>query len=87
MGGIMLEKLIEKFGKDNQKMKAIEELSELMKEIAKDNRAGIVEEMIDVYIMLEQIALIYNITDDEQMKMQQVKFDRIRKLLGGRDEN
>ena len=51
------------YGKDNQKIKAIEELSELQKELCKsfitDNYDKISEEMADCYVMLEQLMIIY----------------------------
>ena len=57
-------KIIEHFGKDMQKVKAIEELSELMKELSKDligkgNKDNILEELADVYVMLQQVEDIY----------------------------
>lgn len=47
---------------------AVEELSELTKEICKykrgaDNKQNIIEEMADCYIMLEQMKIIFDIGD------------------------
>ncbi len=61
-----LEKAIEVYGKDMQLNVAIEEFSELIKEICKhkrgeDNLDNIIEEMADCYIMLEQMELIFDI--------------------------
>lgn len=58
------KQLIEKFGAEAQIIVAIEELSELQKELCKRLRgeAGIrkiSEEMADVEIMLEQLKLIF----------------------------
>lgn len=58
------KKLIEKFGAKNQIIVAIEELSELQKEICKylrdkTNIRNISEEIADVEIMLEQLKLIF----------------------------
>lgn len=58
------KKLIEKFGAKNQIIVAIEELSELQKELCKylrdkTNIRNISEEMADVEIMLEQLKLIF----------------------------
>lgn len=57
-------------GEFMQKVVAIEELSELQKELTKDlrdseNRKHIVEEMSDVTIMLEQLKLIYKVSQNE----------------------
>lgn len=62
----VLERAIKTYGKDMQLTVAVEELSELIKEICKnkrgaDNRKYIIEEMADCYIMLEQLAIIFDI--------------------------
>ena len=59
-----LWKILTYNGYDHQKIKAIEELSELAEELARDlnrqgNREKITEEMADVYLMLTQLELIY----------------------------
>ena len=61
---VYYKKLIEKFGSKNQIIVAIEELSELQKELCKYlrdkiNIRNISEEMADVEIMLEQLKLIF----------------------------
>ena len=61
---IDLWKIIAHNGYANQKEKAVEELAELQRAIARDqqgdgDRANIAEEMADVYIMLAQLQLIY----------------------------
>lgn len=55
---------IETFGSDMQLTVAIEEMSELTKEICKakrgtKNQDNIAEEMADVYIMLKQLEMIF----------------------------
>ena len=62
----ILERAIETYGEDMQLNVAIEEFSELIKEICKhkrgeDNRDNILEEMADCYIMLEQLEIIFDI--------------------------
>ena len=62
----ILEKAIEAYGKDMQLTVAVEELSELIKEICKnkrgaDNIDNITEEVADCYIMLEQIEIIFEL--------------------------
>lgn len=56
---------IEKYGKTSQCIIAMEEMSELIKELSKnyrgcDNITSVSEEMADVEIMLEQLKLIFN---------------------------
>ena len=65
-----LERAIEVYGKDMQLNVAIEELSELIKEICKykrgeDNRENIIEEMADCIIMLRQLEIIFGIGFDD----------------------
>lgn len=57
----------ETFGANAQKLKAVEEMAELQKELCKDlngqrSLAHIAEEMADVEIMLEQLKYIYSNT-------------------------
>lgn len=56
---------IEKYGKTSQCIIAMEEMSELIKELSKnyrgcDNITSVSEEMADVEIMFEQLKLIFN---------------------------
>jgi hypothetical protein len=62
----ILRKVIAKWGMKLQSIKAIEEMSELTKELSKvmldqdqSNNENILEEMADVQIMLNQLAIIY----------------------------
>lgn len=59
------EKVIQAKGPRNQKIKAMEEMSELIQALSKDltekpNAENIAEEMADVAIMWLQLLLIYN---------------------------
>lgn len=61
----IIKKAIEKYGEKNQLIVAIEELSELQKELTKylrgiGNDEHIAEETADVRIMLSQIETIFN---------------------------
>lgn len=63
-------KAIALHGKQFQTVVAMEELSELIKELSKDirgqsKRNAIIEEIADVLIMIDQIKLIKDITDDD----------------------
>lgn len=63
-----LQEIIDHYGADHQKDKLFEEMAELQKEVCKEkdgkgNIQHIAEEMADVNIMLQQMQLIYGITD------------------------
>lgn len=82
---------IEHYGAIAQTIKAIEEMSELMKELCKalalevDND-HISEEIGDVEIMLEQMKRIY--TDDCAVSRWKVKkIQRLRERMEGNDKN
>lgn len=56
----ILKAAIEKYGRGAQRDKAIEELSELIRALARsDDPENIAEEMADVRIMLDQLELIF----------------------------
>ena len=81
-----LEKAIEVYGKDMQLNVAIEEFSELIKEICKhkrgeDNRDNIIEEMADCYIMLEQLGVIFDIWFEDLEYKKVKKLERLEKRL------
>lgn len=73
--------LLENQSFDVNKMIAVEELSELQKEICKDlrgfdRREEIKEEMADVYICLQLLKEIYNFSDEDLEKMYERKMKR-----------
>lgn len=78
--------LIDNFGKRSQVIVAIEELSELQKELCKYLRddmdlSNIIEEMADCEIMLEQLKLIFgNSKEVERVKAYKIKRTRERYL-------
>jgi hypothetical protein len=81
-----LEKAIETYGKDMQLNVAVEELSELIKEICKnkrgsDNRENIIEEMADCYIMMRQIEIIFEIKNYETNEVIDKKIARLENRL------
>ena len=74
-------KLIQKFGVENQCVVAVEELSELQKEVCKmlrkiGNVHNLAEEIADVQIILEQLVLIYN-CESEVVLLKQQKLQRV----------
>ncbi len=78
-------KLIEKY-KDKQLIVAIEELSELQKELCKTLRGNIskeniIEELADVYIMLDQIKIYFSITSNEVKEIIDKKIERTKERL------
>ena len=79
-------KLLKKYG-DAQIIVAIEELSELQKELCKalrnkSNYDNIVEEIADVEIMLEQMKIYFEISEDEIEEMKEIKTKRTKERLG-----
>lgn len=76
---------IDKWGEEMQLTVAIEEMSELTKEICKHFRGeknldAISEEMADVTIMLEQMMLIYN-NEKSVARWMDAKVDRLRRAV------
>ena len=81
----VLRRAIEKYGQDHQMVVAIEELSELQKELCKYLRYGldaqrvenIAEEIADVEIMLEQVKIMLvchvAVTKKRRAKLQRLK--------------
>lgn len=81
-----LERAIETYGKDMQLNVAIEEFSELIKEICKnkrgaDNRDEIIEEMADCYIVMEQVMIIFGIRRCEIDNWENLKLERLKERL------
>ena len=73
----ILRKAIERYGRGPQRDKAIEELSELIRTLARcDDPANLAEEMADVRIMLDQLELIFNNHD----KVKQYEFEKLTRL-------
>ena len=72
---------IEKYGRDAQVLMAIEEMSELTKELCKEFRGkltlkDLADEVADVSIMLEQIRLMFDLNDLVCERMD-VKIERL----------
>ena len=87
----VLESAISVFGLRPQKDMAIEEMSELTKAICKERRArtkteraearaNIIEEIADVYIMLQQLIMIYD-QDGECQSAVDYKVDRLEQTV------
>ena len=84
--------MLEKFGEDSQIDVAIEEMSELIKELVKYKRSKlhfrerqsvsrnhVVEEISDVMFMMEYLKVIFDVTDEE---IQQVVTEKAKRTRG-----
>lgn len=81
----LYQQVTDKWGVDAQLTKAIEELSELIKEICKDKldigiTENIAEEVADVEIMCEQLRFIYGF-DDAVDTWKEYKLNRLRERV------
>lgn len=82
-----LHKAILYNGRTSQVLVAVEELSELQKELLKncnrnaDNLQQILEEMADVYIMLKQLMMIYEFDINDLNEVVIEKQERLRGRL------
>ena len=85
----VLKRAIEKYGNVLQIVVAIEELSELQKELCKAIRNGIdqvdrqklIDEVVDVSIMLDQIEMIFRIDPLQSFSHKIKKLERLEKRL------
>lgn len=75
-----LHRIITRYGHWNQLVMMIEEMSELTKELCKnyrgvENKQEITEEIADVLVMIDQLKIMYDISDMhiDYIKMQKVK--------------
>lgn len=74
-------KAVEFFGVLKQKFKAMEEASEFIRAIARDDRENVVEEYVDLMIMMKQVEYIYEITPEEISLKLQEKLLRLEKMI------
>ena len=77
---------LETFGAEAQVMMAIEEMSELMKELCKhhrghDNVEAIAEEITDVEIMLRQMVMLYGCAESVET-LRRYKLERLAGRIG-----
>lgn len=77
---------IDTYGVRAQKLMAIEEMSELTKEICKDfrgklNREHLIEEIVDVIITIDQLIMMYEISEEEIVSMCIRKMNRLKERL------
>ena len=77
----IMAEIINYYGHEPQKMMLLEEMAELQKEICKDMRydpdlEAITEEVADVLIMLEQIQMMYRISETRLHQITNIKLRR-----------
>lgn len=83
--GVVLQDAIDTYGKEAQTWMVIEEMSELAKEICKnkrgrENREQIADEVADVTIMLEQVKMMFGISDTVERRII-LKVERLKRRL------
>jgi NTP pyrophosphatase (non-canonical NTP hydrolase) len=88
----IMKAAIRKNGKPMQTVVAIEELSELQKELTKfirgkGNRENLIEEVADVLVMITQIQLMYHIPDDDVEKVMHFKLNRLKERIENESNN
>lgn len=84
------KKIVEKYG-DKQIVIAIEELSELTKELCKAYRGqaniqNLIEEIADCYIVLEEMKQFFKITPEQVGNQINVKLQRTKDRYIGEDD-
>lgn len=77
---------IKTYGEHAQKLMAIEEMSELTKEICKDfrgqlDREHLIEELTDVTITIDQLIMMYEISSKEMRQMCERKMNRLKERM------
>lgn len=83
-----LKECIEYFGETKQQAVCVEEMAELTQQLCKfmidhpnKSREKLVEEYVDVLIMLNQMKIIFNITDEEVENGKVFKLARLKKFI------
>lgn len=82
----IMKTAIRKNGKPMQTVVAIEELSELQKELTKyirgkGNKKDLTEELADALIMITQVQLMYHIPDEEIREVMDFKLNRLKERI------
>ena len=79
---VICNKAINSYGNASQKIKAIEEMGELIQAISKsllDNKNNVEEEIADVEIMLTQLKIMYSLNDIENWRNYKLK--RLKEIV------
>lgn len=85
IGTQILEEAVYTFGPSHQKIKMLEEMAELAKELCKDldgkgDQEHIAEEMADVELLMDQMVLIYK-NEDLIAQYRRKKLNRLNRLI------
>lgn len=85
-----VEKILSHYGYKAQLLMAIEEMSELTKEICKgfrgqENKQAIIEEIADVSLMLDQLVLLYS-SKEEIEAIKQRKIERTLERIANKND-
>ena len=76
-----LKKILKYYGEETQALKAIEELAELQRAIARQDLENMEEELADVLIMSIQLLYFTGIRKEEVLKKFNYKLDRQLKRI------
>jgi NTP pyrophosphatase (non-canonical NTP hydrolase) len=84
-------KAIQHYGETIQMFVAIEEMSELTKELTKhmrgeDNKEAMTEEIADVYIMIEQVMYMNEISLNDVVEKMHEKLNRLKERMDKESE-
>lgn len=74
------------YGRQNQKLKAMEELGELYHALEKEDIDNIYEEVADVLNVIEHIKTIYNLDNKKILKLRHYKVQRELDRINARIE-
>lgn len=79
----IINQAIKEYGEKHQLIIAIQELAELIKEITDDirgigTRDNIITEIVDVQIVIQELIIIYDISDAELYAESQYKLKRLK---------
>ena len=71
-----LEKIINHYGYNHQKIKLVEECSELIRAIATEDDQNMLEEMADVSVLIDEITYHFPLVREEFEKIRLFKVNR-----------
>lgn len=76
----ILREAITHYGPMNQRLKAVEELAELIRALVRDDRENVAEEMADVRIMMGQLEMLYE-NRDRVRELEWMKLTRLKERM------
>lgn len=81
-----LEKIFNHYGYSHQQKKLIEECSELIRAVAREDDENFIEELADVSVLTEQFLNHFPKYKEKFLKIKQEKIDRQLKRIGEKNE-